>query len=208
MRKRSWTLAIVAGASALALALVSSAAAQCGMPTKLAKPSAWSPSFGGVRLMAASFGGDRGEDEASIVGMWHVVFTATTSNGSTIPGTVIDNALVVWHSDHTEIMNSVRPPQDGNFCMGVWEETGRNKYFLNHYAWFANQFPNDTDNGIGMPVGPTRITETITLGPDGNHFSGTFTLTAYDTSFNQMQAFTGSLAGTRITTNTKITDLE
>jgi hypothetical protein len=50
---------------------------------------------------------------------------------------VIDNALVVWHSDYTEIMNSGRPPQDGDFCLGVWEQVGKSKYKLNHFAWGA-----------------------------------------------------------------------
>ena len=89
------------------------------------------------------------------MGMWHVIFTAKTSFGKDIPDTVIDNALAVWHSDKTEIMNSVRAPQDGNFCLGVWEKTGRSTYYLNHFPWFSNEFPNDTNNGIGMPVGPT-----------------------------------------------------
>ncbi len=31
----------------------------------------------------------------------------------------VDNAFVQWHSDGTEIMNSRRPAQDGNFCLGV-----------------------------------------------------------------------------------------
>ena len=141
--------------------------------------------------------------------MWHVVFTAetTTVPGTIPPGGVIDNALAVWHSDHTEIMNSVRPPQDGNFCLGVWEQTGRNEYSLNHFAWFANQFPNATDNGIGPAIGPTRFTEKVTLAADGRHFSGTFTLTAYDTSGNQTLQFTGSIAGTRITSTTTVGDL-
>jgi hypothetical protein len=107
----------------------------------------------------------------------------------------------------TEIMNSIRPPQDGDFCMGVWERTGKFRYYLNHFAWFGNQFPNDTNNGIGDPIGPTRVTETVTLSPDGSHFTGTFTLDAYDTSGNKTTSFTGAIAGTRITTSTKVSDL-
>jgi hypothetical protein len=91
------------------------------------------------------------ENVPSIVGMWHVIFTAKTSNGKDIPETVVDNALAVWHSDKTEIMNSVRPPQDGNFCLGVWEQTGRNAYYLNHFPWFANEFPNDEQWDRGAP---------------------------------------------------------
>src|SRR5215469_1269949 len=48
--------------------------------------------------------------------------------GSSTPDldTPIDNALVPWHSDGTELMNSARPPQDGDFCMGVWKRSGKN----------------------------------------------------------------------------------
>jgi len=186
--------------------MIPSALAQCGMPTKLAKPSAWHPQMGGAHVMRTA--GYEEENGPSIVGMWHVTFTAKTSNGKDIPETVVDNALAVWHSDKTEIMNSVRPPQDGNFCLGVWEQTGRNTYYLNHFPWFSNQFPNDTNNGIGEPVGPTRITETITLASDCNHFSGTFTLDAYDTTGKiDLQSFTGVVTATRITTATTIPDL-
>jgi hypothetical protein len=104
-------------------------------------------------------------------------------------------------------MNSVRPPQDGNFCLGVWEQTGRNTYYLNHFPWFANQFPNDTNNGIGAPVGPTHITETITVSSDCNHFTGSFTLDAYDGTGKITQSFTGALTGTRITTSTTVPEL-
>lgn len=198
------------GALIFALTTISSAVAQCGMPATLAKPTSWQPQVGAAHMMRTALG--RGESDndspAAIVGMWHIVLTANTSNGATITPMVVDNALAVWHSDNTEIMNSVRPPQDGNFCMGVWEQRGRSSYYLNHFAWYANQWPNSTDNGIGMPVGPTRITETVNLSEDCNHFSGTFTLTAYDaTGKTVVQTFTGSIAGTRITTATTEGDL-
>ena len=86
------------------------------------------------------------------MGMWHVTFTAKTMNGASIPDTVVDNALVVWHSDKTEIMNSGRPPQDGDFCMGVWQHTrNSNKYQLNRFARGANAFPTDPPTEIGPP---------------------------------------------------------
>jgi hypothetical protein len=188
-----------------AWAMIPSALAQCGMPTKLAKPAAWHPQMGGAHILQTA--GREEEDGPAIVGMWHVTFTAKTSNGKDIPDTVIDNALAVWHSDKTEIMNSVRPPQDGNFCLGVWEQTGRSTYYLSHFPWFANQFPNDTNNGIGEPQGPTHITETITLASDCNHFAGTFTLDAYDTTGRITQSFTGVVTATRVTTSTTVPEL-
>jgi hypothetical protein len=195
------------GTLVVAWMMMPSAFASCGLPTKLAKPADWHPQANAAHFLQVGENEERERDGPPIVGMWHVVFTADTSNGATIPNTVVDNALAVWHSDKTEIMNSVRPPQDGNFCLGVWEQIGRNKYYLNHFPWFANAFPNDTNNGIGDPSGPTHITETITLSSDCEHFSGTFTLDAYDTTGKIVQSFTGNLAGTRINVHTSVSDL-
>jgi hypothetical protein len=153
----------------------------------------------GLRLIS-----DRDED--SIVGMWHVTFTSEGNNPGPPDGTPIDNALVTWHSDGTELMNSVRPPQDGNFCMGVWKKTGKSTYKLNHFAWFGNDTAN-APSGIGNPAGPTRFLEEITLSPDGSHYTGTFALDAYDTSGNLVAHIVGVIAATRITTNTTVGDL-
>lgn len=121
----------------------------------------YSKAKAGASMLPQSWGGQSASflpvsDDDSIVGMWHATFTAESANGSPIPNTVIDNALVVWHRDKTEIMNSLRPPQDGNFCLGIWEKTG-DTYRLNHFAWFAN----DTANA------PQRHRQSV--GPDSNH---------------------------------------
>jgi hypothetical protein len=206
MRTSYWRLVPAVGALALGITVGTSAQAQCGLPTKVVKPTSWNPQMGQARLLRTGLGGQE-EFGPSIVGMWHVTFTAQTLGGSPIPDTVVDNALVVWHSDKTEIMNSVRPPQDGNFCLGVWEKTGYSQYKLNHFAWFANGFPTTPPTEIGPPVGPTHITEAVTLSPDGNHYSGKFTLDAYDTSGDITTSFTGVISATRITVNTKTSDL-
>jgi hypothetical protein len=146
------------------------------------------------------------DDGDPIVGMWHVTFTAQGNEIGPPDGTPIDNALATWHSDGTELMNSARPPQDGDFCMGVWKSTGKNTYKLNHFAWFANDTAN-APGGIGNPTGPTRILQQVTLSPDGKHYSGTFTLDAYDTSGTQVAHIVGVIAATRITTNTTVPDL-
>jgi hypothetical protein len=142
----------------------------------------------------------------TIVGMWHVTFTAQGNEAGPPDGAPIDNALVTWHSDGTELMNSARPPQDGDFCMGVWKKTATNKYKLNHFAWLANDTAN-APSGVGNPAGPTRFFEEITLSPDGNHYTGKFTLDAYDTLGNQVAHIIGVVAGTRITLNTTVGDL-
>jgi hypothetical protein len=202
-----WTAGITV--ALVALCCAPAALANCGgLQTPKVHPSAWQPGTGQGRLLRVA-----GEDldqltSPPIVGMWHVVFTADTSNGASISNMVVDNALVVWHSDGTEIMNSVRPPQDGNFCMGVWEQTGRFTYKLNHFAWFANAYPTNPPTEIGPPTGPTRITEKVILSPDARSFTGSFTLDAYDpTGTIVVQSFTGAIAGTRITVTTTIGDL-
>jgi len=146
------------------------------------------------------------DDSVSIVGMWHVTFTAQGNQNGPPDGTPIDNALATWHSDGTELMNSARPPQDGDFCMGVWKRTGRFTYKLNHFAWFANDTAN-APSGIGNPTGPTRILQQITLSQDGRHYSGTFALDAYDTSGNHVAHIVGVISATRITISTTVPDL-
>lgn len=146
------------------------------------------------------------DDAEPIVGMWHVTFTAEGNNPGPPDDTPIDNALVTVHSDGTEIMNSARPAQDGQFCTGIWKKTGRLKYKVNHFAWGSNDTTN-APGGIGNPSGPTRIQETIILSPDGKSFTGNFTLDAYDASGHQAVHIVGAMSGTRITTDTTVEDL-
>jgi len=50
-------------------------------------------------------------------------------------GAPIDFGTAAWHDDGTKLMNSgSRKPADGDFCQGVWEQTGPNEFVLNHYA--------------------------------------------------------------------------
>jgi hypothetical protein len=185
--------------------LAASANAACGDSNKLGSTfhrQSWQGSdvFQPGSLLRISDGPD------SIVGMWHVTFTAQGNEVGPPDGAPIDNALVTWHSDGTELMNSARPPQDGNFCMGVWKRTGRYTYKLNHFAWLGNDTAG-APSGIGNPTGPTRFFEEITLSPNGKSYTGTFTLDAYDTSGNQVAHIIGVVAGTRITLDTTVGDL-
>ena len=209
------TIAIL-GAILLGAAFVSSASAQCGnSPVPHVAPSIWrqlNTNPGMAHLAAASYSlaatsvSDGDADDEPIVGMWHTMFTAEGNAGGPPDGAPIDNALIVLHSDKTEVMASSRPPQDGNICMGVWEKTGKLKYTVNHIGWGGYDTAN-APSGIGNPSGPTRIFEQIVLSPDGKHFTGTFTLDAYDTSGNVTAHIVGVMAGTRVTVNTTVSDL-
>jgi hypothetical protein len=199
--KTGWkTLTVIAAIVIVSGMLAPAAQADCGFynkgKTKLV-PQAWDGRA--ATLLPISAG-------SSIVGMWHVTFTAEGNPGGPPDGTPIDNALVTWHADNTEIMNSARPPQDGQFCMGVWEQVGPLKYRLNHFAWSGNDTEN-APSGIGNPAGPTHITEQVTLGSGGKHFTGHFTLDAYDLTGNVVAHIVGKVEGTRITMSTKVSDL-
>ncbi len=208
MSSKLWkTLVGCGGAAALALAAAPAVVAQCGFPNKPIKPMSWEQRENGTRPSLVRTGSEA--DNPSIVGMWHVVFTAFNSNGAAVPGgVVIDNSVVVWHNDGTEIMNSSRSAQDGNFCLGIWIQTGSRTYVLNHLPWQGNVFdpavPADT---VGPPADGAQLLEKITLSPDGNSYSGTFTLTAYTSSGTVYQTFIGTLAAKRITVDTPFTDL-
>jgi hypothetical protein len=206
---RWWLMAV--GGLALTLTAVPNALAKCGQPATMGHPASWDVPSGPAQLTRVAFGGDFrtvGEEVDPIVGMWHVIFTAQ-GNGPEGPpdNTPIDNAMAVWHTDKTEIMNSGRPAQDGDFCLGVWESLGRCKYKLSHFAWGGNDTTN-SPGGIGKPLFATHIAEEVVLSADGKSFTGTFTLDAYDTSFNSAGHIVGVIKGTRVTTSTTIEELE
>jgi len=197
--------ALAVGISLIGTLLSGNAFAGCGDSTKSKLgasmlPQMWDGQSGSFLPISASSSDDR------IVGMWHVTFTAEGNESGPPDGTPIDNSLVVWHSDHTEIMASSRPAQDGDICMGIWEKTGKSKYKLNHLAWFSNDTAN-APSGIGNPTGPARLLEEVTLSADGKQYAGTFAVDAYDLAGNQIAHIVGTIAATRVTIDTKVSDL-
>jgi hypothetical protein len=101
-------------------------------------------------------------------------------------------------------MNSGRPPQNGNLCLGVWEKTGRSRFKLNHFA-NGNVIDLTNPTAIGSPGGPTQVVEHVILSRDGNRYAGTFTLDAYDTPSNGNKLLAhiiGVVTATRITVHT------
>lgn len=200
---RMWAVAF--GVLCPALMIAPNACAQC-LPAKIAGASFHGNPRSILFLPVAVE--QANEEQAhpgwkpTIVGFWHVMFTAKTIGGAPA-NQVVDNALVVWHSDGTEIMNSGRPPQDGNFCMGVWQQTGPFNYKLNHFAWNANDYPPNTPPAvIGAPIGPVHYVELVTVGPAGNQYSGTFSLDQYNTTGQISVSITGVVTATRITVDT------
>jgi len=125
------------------------------------------------------------------VGLWKFQFVAEGNSG--IPdGTVIDQGFATWHRDGTEIMKSGRPPITGSFCMGVWKQTTRGTFKLNHFAlsW-------DT-NGTTF-VGPANLREEVVLDESEDSYTGTFTIDQFGPDGTTVLAhITGQVTATRI----------
>jgi hypothetical protein len=209
MKSGFWNVLSWTGAAALVLAGVTTASAQCGLPNKPIKPMSWHSQWGALAPSLTPVSYDDDDHRPTIVGMWHVIFTAKTQNGETVPDGLppLDNSVVVWHPDGTEIMNSSRSAQDGNFCLGVWKQTGERSYYLNHIPWQGNVYdPTVPPDTIGAPQDGAQLLEKITLSADGNSYTGTFTLYAYKSGTVYVW-FAGTLSAKRITPDTPFSAL-
>src|SRR5262249_46821172 len=126
-----WT-SRVAALIALTAALLFTAAgarAGCAVPYKTAGPPA-------IPLISPAWG-DAGE-KASIVGLWHVIYTGTSNDnfppGGPYPPTPFQflESFKTWHADGTEFENAFVPPTGGNVCFGVWKEVDNRNIKLHH----------------------------------------------------------------------------
>ncbi|HEU4616957.1 MAG TPA: hypothetical protein VFV10_02910 [Gammaproteobacteria bacterium] len=187
------------GVGILAACLASGAYAGCSsldLPSApQTAPRSPAPALQGagfVRVDYKNFGNDFwGQDDAAIVGLWKIQFIAK-GNADIPDDTVLDDGYATWHSDGTELMNSSRPPMTSSFCMGVWKQTGRSTFKLNHFAlsW---------DPTGSTLIGPTNIRETVTVDPSGNSYHGTFTITQYSVDgTTELGGAKGVVTGKRI----------
>lgn len=127
------------------------------------------------------------EEEASIVGLWHVFFVSG--------GQPFDEGFDEWHSDGTEILNDTAPPQPANgagtVCLGVYKKTEPGTYKLRHPFWSFDANGNLAGSGV--------ILETVTLDVGGDSYNGTFTFDQFNLSGNLIFEATGELNAKRIT---------
>lgn len=201
----------LAAAGAFAMVAVGSAGAQCIGAPHVQKSVLSQPALR-AGLMRAGYQFERTSlfPNAAIVGMWHVKFTATqVSNGVPFgPGTEFDAGYQQWHDDGTEMLNSGgRPPVTSSFCMGVWTQTGLRTFKLNHFA--INWGPDGSSR-----QGPTTIVEEVTVSPNGQTFTGHFTITDYvetDTpsgsSLSYQDSIEGTITGTKMDVNTPVSPI-
>ena len=128
-----------------------------------------------------------GEDNASIVGLWHTRFLSG--------GKVFDEGYDVWNSDRTEILNDIAPPQPANgagtICLGAYKKTGTRSYKLKHPFWIFDANAKLAGTGV--------IQEQVTVADNGNSYSGSFKYITYDLKGKITDQVSGSLKAERIT---------
>jgi hypothetical protein len=207
MKAISRTLAITLSAAICGALFVSNAWAGCGDLSNLQGPFVFpqaSPRL--VRSTASAASAEtayaRGPARASIVGLWNVQFLSqgNTGHNPSIPdGALIDWGFNQWHSDGTELLNSGgHAANTGNFCMGVWGQTGFLMFELNHYAL-------SYDATSGALANIVNIREQVTLSPSGDSYNGTFTLDVYDPNGSHVDHVAGNITATRVTVDTLFT---
>jgi hypothetical protein len=118
----------------------------------------------------------------SIVGLWKMTFTSG--------GQVVDQAFEVFHDDGTELMVDTSAPSSGNVCVGVWAKTDGLTFQLNHPSW--------TFNDQGILNGTATIKLSLTITPDGNQVTGTFTVDVLTLAGTNILHETGTVAGQRV----------
>jgi hypothetical protein len=196
--------ALVALAAFAFLFATANAKAGCGVPFK----PGTAPPIPFVSPKAARPSNHRDDEDsrelATIVGLWHVVYTATYTTSGPLPVPIVPPAppfpivqsFKTWHSDGTEFDNAFLPPSGGNICFGVWKDLGHRTVKLHHVGLMfapdgslANIFYQD---------------EIDTVAANGKTYEGTFDQKLYDPTDifgtgTVVQEIKGTTAGTRIT---------
>jgi len=206
-------LAALGGFAALAFAVQASASCHlaaeqqspAGKPAAGAmfSPAVFHPADVAAAFQAVSY--DQSTESASIVGLWEFEVRAAIDESPFRKGDLLDWGLATWHDDGTEIQFSAGRPYDaGDVCMGVWKQSGRNKFHLNHIA-----LGKDLGTGANFD-GLTNIRADVTVGPSGNKFTGSYQIIQYygsptdGTEFdqsNEQYRFIGTVTATRVSAN-------
>ena len=144
---------------------------------------------------------------ASIVGLWHLIYTANYSTPGPLPVPVIPpgppstfqflESFKTWHADGTEFENAFLAPAGGNICLGVWKDVGDGGVKLHHIGlMFA------PDGSLAFIF---TADETDKVASDGKTYSGKFDFKLWPPIFSEvdtgtpLQEIKGATAGTRIT---------
>jgi hypothetical protein len=171
-------------------------AAGCGLAFKTAAaPSIPFLSSGNESLKHEE--GDESNKHASIVGLWYVIYTATSAPPPfTTPPFKFAETYKTWHGDGTEFENAFLPPDGGNICFGIWKDLDHGSVKLHHIGlMFASK---DAITNI------FTVDETNTVASNGKTYTGTFHFKLFGPTNvfgtgTPILEVTGTTAGTRIT---------
>jgi hypothetical protein len=187
----------VAALIALAAALLFTAAgarAGCAVPYKAAAAPA-------IPFVSSAW--EEEGEKVSIVGLWHVIYTATSDDnfppGGPYPPTPFQflESFKTWHADGTEFENAFLPPTGGNVCFGVWKEVDNSTVKLHHIGLM---FSPD-----GSILSIFTVDETDKLASDGKTYKGSFDFKLWPPSYDAVgkglpiSEVKGTTAATRIT---------
>jgi hypothetical protein len=197
--RNRWFASLVVLAVFGILSSATGAKAGCGMP---AKPGAI-PAFPLLTPIPHSQDGDHSGARATIVGLWHVVYTATYTTSGPLPVPMVPPAgpflfaetLKTWHADGTEWEQKIAPPPSG-FCFGVWKHTAKGSVKLHHIGAIL------ASDGSVMNI--FYMDEINRVAPDGKTYSGTWDMKIYDPTDvmgkgTVLQEISGTTAAERIT---------
>lgn len=204
----SWSGRVGALIGLAAIGLLSSAtqaSAGCVVPGKAGSAPTAFVSAPATLPPIIQQGSDNGGQPATIVGLWHVVYTATYSTSGPLPVPVIPpgppesfvfaETMKTWHADGTEWEEKIQPPPTG-FCFGVWKHTAEGSVKLHHFG--AVTAPD------GTVVAIFYMDEVNRVAPNGSSYVGVwdFRLYAPTDVFGTgtvLQEISGTTAATRIT---------
>jgi hypothetical protein len=135
---------------------------------------------------------------AAITGLWSFKYISKGNLSLGIPdGVPVDAGNTIWYADGNEVTSSsMRAPNTGSICLGVWQQTGESTYVLNHIglAW------DPVHNAF---AGPAFIKQYVTLERGGNAYSGTFEITQLGPDGKSIEVqIKGLIVATRVTLTT------
>jgi hypothetical protein len=204
LRSSRFTAIVVLAALGLLFAAGGAKAGGCPVGYKA---GASAPPIPFVSPQSADHQDDYDAHGHAIVGLWHVIYTATETTSGPLPVPVIPpgppssfqflESFKTWHADGTEFENAFLPPAGGNICFGVWKDTGDNSVKLHHIGlMFA---PDGSISNI------FTVDETDAVASNGKTYKGSFAMKLWPPSFDlvgvgtPVQEIKGTTAATRIT---------
>lgn len=192
-RRRFSAVAVLVGLGLLLTA--AGAKAGCAVPYKTGAAPA-------IPFVSSHADGEWSE-HATIVGLWHVIYTGTYDDNfppggpyPPIPFQFLES-FKTWHADGTEFENAFLPPTGSNICYGVWKDVGEHCVKLHHIGLMFN--PD------GSLLAIFTVDETDTVEPDGKTYKGMFDFKLWPPSYEAVGKGTpisevkGTTAATRIT---------